>query len=430
MKVLLTGASGFIGSHLLSALLRAGHQVIGIVRHPPAAPQYADISYMSLDFSHALQADDWLDAVAGVDAIINAVGIFRESRSQSFDILHRAAPCALFSAGARAGVQKIIQISALGADATAQTAFLLSKKAADDFLLSLPVNATVVQPSLVYGPGGTSAQQFNKAASLPIIPLPGNGEQQIQPVHIDDLTQLVLALLEQTGDIPSRIPAAGPVGISLRSFYAMLRQAMGITSPARFIAVPWPLVEAAATVGNRLPTSLLTTDSIKMLRRGNTANIGEMKRILGHAPRAVGEFVPRPYAGAVKMRAQMLWLLPVLRISIALVWIVTGFVSLGLYPVEDSYALLARTGTPPWLMPVFLYGAALLDLTLGILTLLPNRSRHLWLAQAGLILAYTVIISLKLPEFWLHPYGPVLKNLPLLAALWILHELEDGKWNT
>ena len=430
MKILLTGASGFIGSHLVSALVDAGHQVVAILRHPPPTAPGPKLSYLCMDFNAALDPEDWRSAVEDVDVIINAVGIFRETDRQSFDTLHRAAPCALFSAGASSSIHRIIQISALGADASADTPFLRSKKAADDFLLSLPVNATVVQPSLVYGPGGTSAEQFNKAASLAIIPLPGDGEQQIQPVHIDDLTKLILALAQHTGELPSRISVAGPAAMSLRSFYTALRRAMGIARPPRFMAVPWPLVNGAAALGDRLPNSLLTTDSIKMLRRGNTADISDMKRILGHAPRGVDEFVPGSYADAVKTRAQMLWLLPILRISIGLVWIITGLVSLGLYPVQDSYALLGRTGTPQWLMPFFLYGAALLDLMLGILTLLPRRPRYLWFAQAGLILAYTFIITWKLPEFWLHPYGPVLKNLPMLAALWILHELEQRKWTT
>src|SRR5690606_577103 len=117
-------------------------------------------------------------------------------------------------------------------------------------------------------------------------------------------------------------------------------------------------------------------------------------------------FIPAEYRAAVSTQARMSWLLVLLRLSIALVWIVTGIVSLGLYPVEDSYALLAQTGTPQWLMPVFLYGAALLDIVLGILTLHPRRRRWIWLAQASLVLLYTVIITIKIPEVWLHPYGP------------------------
>jgi ABC-type branched-subunit amino acid transport system permease subunit len=123
-------------------------------------------------------------------------------------------------------------------------------------------------------------------------------------------------------------------------------------------------------------------------------------------------------------------LLPILRTSIAFVWIFTGIVSLGVYPVASSYELLARVGTPPALMPLSLYGAGLLDLALGFLTLRSRPPRWLWVVQASLVLIYTLIISVKIPEFWLHPYGPILKNLPFLAGLWILYELEDRAWNT
>ena len=92
--------------------------------------------------------------------------------------------------------------------------------------------------------------------------------------------------------------------------------------------------------------------------------------------------------------------------------------------MQESYALLARTGITGMLAPLMLYGAALMDLAFGIGTLVLKRRRWLWLAQLGLILFYTVVISIRLPEFWLHPYGPLLKNLPMLAAIWLLCELE------
>jgi hypothetical protein len=71
-----------------------------------------------------------------------------------------------------------------------------------------------------------------------------------------------------------------------------------------------------------------------------------------------------------------------------------------------------------------LYGAALADLALGVATLWPRRPRALWWLQIALVLGYTLIISLRLPEFWLHPYGPVVKNLPFLVALWMLALLD------
>jgi hypothetical protein len=109
-----------------------------------------------------------------------------------------------------------------------------------------------------------------------------------------------------------------------------------------------------------------------------------------------------------------------------LLWIWTAIVSFGLYPVQDSYALLARVGLHGAAATVALYGAALFDLVLGVLTLAsPARWRRgLWLTQAALIVGYTVLITLFLPEYWLHPYGPIAKNIPLLALIGLLWALE------
>jgi len=113
-----------------------------------------------------------------------------------------------------------------------------------------------------------------------------------------------------------------------------------------------------------------------------------------------------------------------LRISIAIVWIWTAVLSAGLYPVDDSLALLARVGVHGTLAVVALYLAAALDLAMGIATLALRRRRILWLVQLALIAAYTGIITLALPEQWLHPFGPVLKNLPMMAAILLLHQSE------
>ncbi len=430
MKILLTGASGFIGRNLVTTLLHAGHTLVCAVRKPPNTSSHERVSYVGIDFNKAVSPAAWTPALDGVDVVINAVGILREAPGQTFDVIHRAAPTALFAAAAEAGVRHVVQMSALGADENARSGYHLSKKAADEFLLRLPVRASIVQPSLVYGPGGASAALFELFSSLPVTMLPGGGRQMVQPVHIDDLVLAIQALIESTQGDSGTIAMVGPTAITLRDFYSSLRKGMGISRPPRFLPVPMPLMRFIARAGSRLPGGFLDSDTLAMLERGNTAPPDAIRALLGRAPRGVQQFVPPAYARAAGMQAKMRWLLPILRISIGLVWLVTGIVSLGIYPVESSYALLARTGTPENLMPLFLYGAAALDIALGILTLLPRRSRWLWAGQAALVLGYTIIISWKIPEFWLHPYGPILKNLPFLAGLWILYELEERSWNT
>lgn len=422
MKILLTGASGFIGSRLLTRLSRAGCEVVCVSRRRPARlPAHA--SWTGLDFNQATQAQDWQDALKGVDVVVNAVGILRESSTQTFDIVHRLAPCALFEAAALAGVRHIVQISALGADERAQSRYHLSKKAADDYLLALGVRASIIQPSLVYGPGGASATLFETFAGMPLIPLPGDGGQCVQPVHVDDLTAALRTVVLSASGPTRKIPMVGPRPLTLKQFYLDLRAAMAIPRPARFLPIPMPLMRAIARTAT--PVGLLDRETLDMLERGNTGDVGRITELLGRPPREPRCFIPANRAGDVGIRARLTWLLPMLRLAIALVWLVTGVLSLGIYPVGQSLQLLDRSGVPAALGPLFLYGAAGLDLALGALTLWPRRSRWLWAGQAGLIILYTAIITLKLPEFWLHPYGPVLKNVPMLAVLWLLYEMED-----
>ena len=428
MRILLTGASGFIGQHLLQALLADGHQVVCAVRKAWNSTD-PRVTTIHADFANDTEKSTWLARLSGIDAVINTVGIFRENGSQSFARLHTETPRALFAACAESqGVQAVIQLSALGADREAQTRYHLSKKAADDYLASLPVRAWIVQPSLVYGRDGASARAFRSVASMPFTLRFGSAPQLVQPIHIDDLVAAIAGLLknrlasppEQGGAV--RVPLVGPEAMPFTDYLAALRKAMGM-GRLHVLPLPGALARLAARAGRFLPGALLDEDALSMLDRGNTGDPSTTTRLLGHPPRPVSAFITDPEAE--RTRAKLDWLLPVLRYSIAAVWILTAIVSFGLYPVEDSYALLARSSIPQPLQPLMLYGAASFDLLLGLGILFLARRRWLWLAQLALIGFYTVFIALKLPEFLLHPYGPLSKNLPMLAGIWLLYEVEE-----
>ena len=161
--ILITGATGFIGSHLVVALADMGYKIVcGVKSAPPES--LGGFAYITTDYTRDFDMDVWKTRLADVDVVINAVGILREHGRQTFDALHDRAPRALFAACAAADV-KVVQISALGADEKACSRYHLSKKAADDALFTLPNKSVIVQPSLVYGAGGTSARIFNLIAS-------------------------------------------------------------------------------------------------------------------------------------------------------------------------------------------------------------------------------------------------------------------------
>ncbi|WP_280155006.1 NAD(P)H-binding protein [Piscinibacter sp. XHJ-5] len=423
MKVLVTGATGFIGHTLCETLQARGHEVVGASRR--VRPSDAGMQWIAIDLATA-QASDWLVHLRRVDAVVNTVGIFRESAAQRFDDIHIAGPGSLFRGCAEVGLRRVVQVSALGADDSAETAYHLTKKAGDDALLDLVPDAVVVQPSLVFGPGGPSARAFLTWASLPALPLPAGGSQPLQPVHVDDVVMAIVVLLETSPSScrGARVPLVGPQALTLAGYLQALRDSLGL-SPAPTIGIPRAWMAAAARIGDLLGVGLLDTSSWRMLERGNAAPADAITALLGKAPRAASTFIEADHSAAALGHAQLGWLLPLLRLSVALVWIVTGIVSMGVFPVEQSLELLARSGVPPLLRLPMLYGAALLDLVLGILTLWPMRRRRwLWITQAGLIAFYTLVITVRLPEFWLHPYGPVLKNLPMLAALLMLAILD------
>src|ERR1044072_7385429 len=116
-----------------------------------------------------------------------------------------------------------------------------------------------------------------------------------------------------------------------------------------------------------------------MLEAGHTAHPADTCELLSGPPRPVEQFIAPDVRGFVAQHGRLAWLLPLLRWSIALVWIWTGIVSLGLYPRADSLALLARTGITGPLAELALYGAGVLDLALGASILVLRRRRLLWL---------------------------------------------------
>lgn len=422
MRILLTGASGFIGRAVAQALRERGHAVVRVLRQPP--PGAGDV--VVADFAGVPRRGWWSTQLAGIDAVVNTVGILREQGGQTFRALHTEAPVELFHGCAAAGVRTVVQVSALGADEHARSAYHRSKKAADDVLRGLPLAGAVVQPSLVYGPGGTSAALFNKLAMAPLLPFPRGGRMAVQPVHVDDVVQGIVRLVEAPPLSVATLHFAGPHSLELRDYLAELREALGEHGRPWIVPMPEALFRGAAGIAGHVPGSMLDAETADMLLAGNATGRNALPELLGRAPRPPRDFVPAAQRELQRRAAALdLWH-PVLRGALALLWLWTAAVSFGLYPVEDSYALLARVGLHGAAAGIALYGAAALDLLMGVLTLAaPARWRRpVWLAQLALIGGYTVLVTLFLPEQWLHPYGPISKNLPLLALIALLWSLE------
>ena len=425
MTILLTGATGFIGNHLLRALLQQGHHVIACCRNPQRLLVKADA--LAIDFSALNTSDQWLPHLNGIDTVINCVGIIAETKEQTFAQLHSHAPIALFQAATQMGVKKIMQISALGADENAESAYHLSKKAADDVLRSLSVDWFILQPSIVYGDGAQSSALFHALAALPVQVLPNGGQTHLQPIHVDDLVAAVCRCLEPETLGRQTIALVGANSISYADLLQSLRRRMG-KPPARTLSLSYGYVLVAASFGKYLGEPILSKDNIAMLSRGNTADVNAITRLLGRSPASIQQqLFEKPATQAERWHAQLYFLKPVLCFVIALVWLWSGITSLLFYPHQLSYQLLAATGVTGFAAPMTLYGLAVMDIGLGMATLLRYRTATLLSWQIAIVLGYSLVVAVCLPEFLIHPFGALLKNLPFLWVLWIYRQLAGEK---
>ncbi|WP_088508707.1 SDR family oxidoreductase [Burkholderia ubonensis] len=418
MNILVCGANGFIGRALCARLEAGGHRV---VRGVHAGRRAAGPGEIAIDYARDVRPEHWRARLDGIDAVVNAVGMLTGRRGVTLDAVHRAAPCALFDACCGAGVRRIVQISALGVE-RGDTAYFASKLAADAYLQTLPIDFRIVRPALVYGATGASARYFRMLASLPVHVLPAGGRQLLRPVHVDDLAELVARLIERPAAGERIVDVVGADEVEYREMLAIYRRAMGFP-PAMRVSVPGALFAAAATLSGRMPGAMLTRDTWAMLRAGNTGELAASSAALGRPPRGLRAFIG---AQAVALRHEALaaWRRPLLTGSLAIVWIWTAIASAFIHPLRDSLALLAHVHLTGISALAALYAACALDFVFGVATVVAP-SRRLWAAQIVLVVAYSAVIAVAMPGLLAEPFGPVLKNVPILAVLLILFAEEE-----
>ncbi|HKB59401.1 MAG TPA: NAD-dependent epimerase/dehydratase family protein [Gallionellaceae bacterium] len=286
MKILICGASGFVGRHLTQALRGAGHTVTRAVRTPR---EPGDIA---ADFRSDTSKKAWLPRVAGIDAVINAVGVLRDGEATPMQRLHAETPAALFAACAEAGVRRIVHVSALGVESGVNVPYFATKLAAEQALNALPPNVRrlCLRPSVIYGEDGASAKMFRNQARMPVLVLPMGGHQQLQPVHIDDICTAVVRWLGDADAASQTVSAVGAEPTTMRGMLDSYREQMG-HGAALHVTMPAFAMRLAARIGDHIPASPLCSDTLAMLAAGNTAPAEEFARLLGHAPRSYRAFI-------------------------------------------------------------------------------------------------------------------------------------------
>jgi nucleoside-diphosphate-sugar epimerase len=420
VNVLVCGASGCVGSAVSNALRSRGHRVVVGGRAMPDGPRS-----MHVDFAESVLPDAWAARLREhlVDAVVNCVGILIPARGQSFERVHALGPMELFRGAAAGGVKRIVQVSALGVGtdaASLATPYLHSKLRADDSLASAGVEWAVVRPSLVFGPGSESASLFATLASLPVISLPGRGDQRLAPVHVFDVAESIVRLLEQEVAPNAALELAGPEPIVYRDMLATYRRALGY-GDALFIPVPMFAMKLGACLAEALPQKVFSRDTLRMLERGSVPVHNDLPELLGRMPTSLAQGLavspPEPFLSlGISLSAPVAF---AMRAALAFMWIYTALIS-ALLPHESGVLnLLARCGFAGQVGVAALVFSCALNVSLGTLMIL-RPSPFVYALQACAVVGYTAVAAFCMPELTIDHCGPLVKNLPVLVSVLVL----------
>jgi uncharacterized protein YbjT (DUF2867 family) len=430
VRILVVGASGFIGTALVARLVTAGHEVVAVSRSKAASPPVAatGVTEVALDVAQATRLEDWAPVLAGVEAVVNCAGALQEGPSDSLAGVHAHGISALFRACERAGIRRVVHLSATGVD-TPVTAFSRTKLAGDQALMALDLDWVVLRPSVVVGRqayGGSAL--LRGLAALPLTPvLSGSGPLQI--VHIDDVVAAILFFLRP--DAPSRrvVEVVGPRRLSLADTVRLLRRwlrwppAPPMPVPSWVASIVYRLGDIAGWLDWRPP---LRSTTGREILRGATGDADTLRTLSGVAPRDVEAALAADPASVQERWFARLYLLKALIFVVfALFWISTGLVALG-PGWEIGMDLMREGGVDEGTAVMVVAAGALADIAIGLAIAFRPTTRYGLYAALTISLAYTIIGTTLVPRLWSDPLGPMLKIWPIitlnLAALAILEE--------
>lgn len=427
MKILILGATGFIGSAVAARLLREGHRVVGLARHAPRSA-VAYLQYIPFDIASARKAEDWAAVLAGADAVVNCAGALQDAPGESLRDLHATAIDALFAACESLGVPRIIHFSAAGAERAA-SAFSKTKMEGDARLMGRDLDWFVLRPSVVVGRAAYGGSALLRGlAGLPILAVPRNAGP-LQLVWLDDVVDTVLACLRPETPARRVLELVGPKRYTFVEAVQLFRRRLR-WRPHYVIAIPdWAAAvlfkagDVLRLLGWRPP---IASNARRELAHGALGDPVAWTQTTGQIPRDVAaELLAEPASVQERWFARLYFLKAAIIGIFGLFWLGTGAISLTL-GWESGMSAMRQSGVSEQLGALSVVSGACADLVIGCAILYRPTSRYGLYAAVVITLIYIVTGTILLPGLWKEPLGPMLKVIPILVLnLTALAVLED-----
>jgi len=289
------GGAGFLGRYVVRALARGGARVRVACRRPDEALRckpMGDVGQIVPVAANIRDDASVAAAVAGADVVINLVGILYESGRQTFEAVHHEGAARIARAAKAAGAKRLIQVSAIGADAQSRSEYARTKAAGESAALAAFPGATIVRPSILFGPEDDFFNRFAAMARLALaLPLIGGGHTRFQPVYVCDVAAAIVAALEDPASAGKTYELGGPNSYSFRALMEVMLAEIG----RRRLLVPVPFWAAGALAFflEFLPIPPLTRDQVRSLGYDSVVSPGAAGFAqLGIAPTALEVILP------------------------------------------------------------------------------------------------------------------------------------------
>lgn len=288
------GGSGFIGRYVVQRLARRDWIVRVAVRDPAGARflqtqgRVAQIVPLAANIAEDAAVER---AVAGANLVVNLVGILHERRRGDFQRIHVEGAGRVARLAAAAGVERLVHVSAIGADPASPSAYGRTKGEGEQAVRAAFPEATILRPSIVFGPEDRFFNRFAALARLlPVMPVICGGTR-FQPVYVGDVADAVVAAAEREEAKGRTYELGGPRVLTFRELLRFVLDATGRRRP--LVDVPLGLARLQARLGEWLPNPPLTTDQLLMLQRDTVVAEGALGlHDLGIAPKAIEAVVP------------------------------------------------------------------------------------------------------------------------------------------
>lgn len=265
------GGSGFLGTRIVKQLVAADHRVRVAVRHPETASLLRERGPDDrVELVHADVSDESTvaKAVEGADWVVNSVGHYVEEPGATFHGIHALGARHLARQARQAGVERLVQISGLGADPASDSPYVRSRGIGDDFVKEAFDGATILRPSAIFGPGDALLNKLADVMRLsPVLPLFGDGRTRLQPVFVEDVAEACVNALADPSTAGRVYELGGPEVFAYRELVHLLLERMG----RRRVVVPVPFVvwDILAGVMAWHPRPPLTRDQVNLLKSDN-----------------------------------------------------------------------------------------------------------------------------------------------------------------